>query len=97
MHRAQVVALRSLACGRAGPSITLPSAVLRSSAVELMGSGLDGVPFDRFINAVGELLQAPLPGGLKIAVEPVPLAQVEQAWARDDSGRRIVFTVEAPQ
>jgi hypothetical protein len=97
MHRAQVAALGSLACGRVGPNITLPSAVLRSSAVELMGSGIGSLPVDRFINAVGELLQAALPGGFKIAVEPVPLAQVEQAWARDDSGRRIVFTVEAPQ
>jgi NADPH:quinone reductase-like Zn-dependent oxidoreductase len=78
-----------------GPNITLPSAVLRSSAVELMGSGVGSVPTDRFINAVGELLQAALPSGFKIAVEPVPLAQVAQAWARDDSGRRIVFTVGA--
>ena len=62
-----------------------------------MGSGLGSVPPDRFINAVGELLQAALPGGFKIAVEPVPLAEVEQVWARDNSGRRTVFTVNAPQ
>jgi NADPH:quinone reductase-like Zn-dependent oxidoreductase len=77
-----------------GPNITLPSAVLRSSPVELMGSGLGSVPPDRFIAAVSGLLQAAVPGGFKIAAEPVPLAQVEQAWARD-GGQRIVFTVEA--
>jgi hypothetical protein len=41
-------------------------------------------------------LQAAVPGGFKIAAEPVPLAQVEQAWARD-GGQRIVFTVEPPK
>jgi NADPH:quinone reductase-like Zn-dependent oxidoreductase len=80
-----------------GPNITLPSAVLRSAPITLMGSGLGSVPTDRFIEAVGGLLQAAVPGGFKIAAEPVPLSEVEQAWERDDGGRRIVFTVDAPQ
>jgi len=32
-------------------------------------------------------------GSLKIAVEPIPLAEVETAWDRVEKGRRIVFTV----
>jgi len=32
-------------------------------------------------------------GSLTIDVEPVPLAEVETAWARSEKGRRTVFTV----
>ena len=31
---------------------------------------------------------------LKVAVAPVPLADIEGAWSRSEKGRRIVFTVE---
>jgi hypothetical protein len=77
------------------PEITLPSAVLRSSAIVLMGSGLGSLPPDRFLHAIGELLRATVPAGLKIAANPVPLSDVEQAWPRDDSARRTVFTLGA--
>ena len=77
----------------AGPNITLPSAALRSSAIELMGSGIGSIPFDRFVHAIDELLRATVPGGFAIATHPVPLSDVEQAWSRDDSAGRTVFTM----
>jgi NADPH:quinone reductase-like Zn-dependent oxidoreductase len=77
-----------------GPDITLPSAVLRSSAIELMGSGLGSVPFDLYVRCIRELLRATIPGGFKIAFNPVPLSEAEQAWPKDDSLRRTVFTVD---
>ncbi|HEX9169678.1 MAG TPA: zinc-binding alcohol dehydrogenase family protein [Roseiarcus sp.] len=73
--------------------ITLPSAALRSSAIVLMGSGIGSIPFDRFVHAIGEMLRAAVAAGLRIAVTPVPLSDVEQAWQRDDSAKRTVFTV----
>ncbi|HXY98438.1 MAG TPA: zinc-binding alcohol dehydrogenase family protein [Stellaceae bacterium] len=94
---AEAVPIRFVQVGSAsGPDITLPSAVLRSSAIELMGSGIGSIPLDRLVNAVGGLLQATLPGGFKIAARPVPLSDVEEAWPKDDSTRRTVFTVDAP-
>jgi NADPH:quinone reductase-like Zn-dependent oxidoreductase len=77
-----------------GPDITLPSAVLRSSAIELMGSGIGSIPLDRLVNATGALLQATVPGGFKIAATPMPLSDVEQAWPREDSTRRTVLVVD---
>ena len=77
-----------------GSDITLPSAVLRSSAIALMGSGLGSVPIERLVASIGELLRATAPGGFTIAAKPVPLSQVEQAWRDDDSARRTVFTVD---
>jgi len=88
------VPIRFVQVGSAsGPNITLPSAPLRSSAIELMGSGIGSIPLDRFVNAIDGLLQATVPGGFKIAAKSVPLSEVEQAWPNDDSARRTVFTV----
>jgi hypothetical protein len=76
-----------------GAEISLPGAVLRSSAIELMGSGIGSIPLERLVAAVRELMQAAAPAGLKIATTPTPLAEVERAWPVDDSRRRTVFTL----
>jgi NADPH:quinone reductase-like Zn-dependent oxidoreductase len=76
-----------------GPNITLPSAVLRSSAIELMGSGIGSVPLERFVHAIDGLLRASVRAGFAIAAKPAPLSDVEQAWRRDDGARRTVFTL----
>ena len=94
---AEAVPIRFVQVGAvSGPEITLPGAVLRSSAIELMGSGIGSVPLDRFVHCIGGLLQAAGPGGFRIAARPVPLSQVEQAWPEDDSARRTVFTLDGP-
>jgi NADPH:quinone reductase-like Zn-dependent oxidoreductase len=79
-----------------GPDIVLPSAALRSSAIVLMGSGIGSVPFDRFVDAIDGVLRAAVPAGFKIATTPVPLSEVDEAWLRDDSASRTVFTTGAP-
>jgi NADPH:quinone reductase-like Zn-dependent oxidoreductase len=76
-----------------GSDISLPSAVLRSSAIEMMGSGIGSIPFDRLLHAIGQLLRATVPGRFEIACKAVPLSEVEQAWPRDVSTQRTVFTV----
>jgi NADPH:quinone reductase-like Zn-dependent oxidoreductase len=76
-----------------GGDITLPSAVLRSSAIELMGSGIGSVRLERLIACIGDLLLAAPAAGFKIAVTPVPLSEVEQAWPKDDGQRRTVFLI----
>jgi NADPH:quinone reductase-like Zn-dependent oxidoreductase len=91
----EAVPIRFVQVGSAsGPDITLPSAVLRSSAIELMGSGIGSIPLARLVRCISELLQATVPGGFKIAAKAVPLSDVEQAWPNDDSTRRTVFTVD---
>jgi NADPH:quinone reductase-like Zn-dependent oxidoreductase len=76
-----------------GADITLPSAVLRSSAIELMGSGIGSVPHQRMLAAMRGLLDAAVPARLEIATCRVPLTEVEQAWTADDNRRRVVFTM----
>lgn len=74
-----------------GPTITLPSAALRSTAIELMGSGIGSIPMPRILDAITQLLNAVVPGGFQIATNPVPLAEVEQHWTDDESRERTVF------
>jgi NADPH:quinone reductase-like Zn-dependent oxidoreductase len=76
-----------------GPTITLPSATLRSIDLTLLGSGFGAVPLDGVLAAIPEVFDLAAKHILTIDVEPVPLAQVEEAWNRTDKGRRIVFTV----
>jgi NADPH:quinone reductase-like Zn-dependent oxidoreductase len=74
-----------------GDRIELPGAVLRSTAIELMGSGIGSVPLERLIQAIGGVLQAAAPGGLKIATQAIPLSAVAAAWNAKGDSRRTVF------
>ncbi|HEX8044812.1 zinc-binding alcohol dehydrogenase family protein [Rhizobium sp.] len=76
-----------------GADIKLPGAVLRSSAITLMGSGIGSIPLDRLFNATAELLRATVPSGFEIATTIAPLSDVEIAWPLDNSNRRTVFKV----
>lgn len=76
-----------------GRDITLPSAALRSSALQLMGSGIGSISWERLIQAIGDVLQSAVRGHLQIQTEAIPLADVEAAWAKDGSKSRIVFKI----
>lgn len=76
----------------AGKTITLPGATLRSIDLKLMGSGFGSVSLQGVLDAVPALFAMAAAGTLKVAVDPVPLADVEAAWNRKESGKRIVFT-----
>lgn len=75
-----------------GNSIDFPGAVLRSSGLELMGSGLGSLSNSGLVRVVGQLLAAVPAAGLTIDAEAVPLAEVESAWNRA-AASRLVFTL----
>ena len=76
----------------AGKTIVLPGAILRSIDLKLMGSGFGSFPLQQVLDAIPTLFTLAAAGTLKVAVEPVPLSDVESAWTRKDAGKRIVFT-----
>jgi NADPH:quinone reductase-like Zn-dependent oxidoreductase len=76
----------------AGKTITLPGATLRSIDLMLMGSGFGSASLEKLLAAIPDLFAMAAAGTLKIAVEPVPLTEVESAWSRTEKGRRIVLT-----
>jgi NADPH:quinone reductase-like Zn-dependent oxidoreductase len=93
---AEAVPIRFVQIGAvSGPDIMLPSAALRSSAIVLMGSGIGSIPFGRLVRAIDGVFRATVSAGLKVATNPVPLSDVEQAWMRDDSAGRAVLTIGA--
>lgn len=75
-----------------GQMISLPSGALRSSGLELLGSGLGSVSNEGLVQNIGELMKAIVPGRLKIAAQAVPLTQVAEAWS-GKTADRIVFTL----
>jgi len=73
----------------AGPAITLPAAVLRSTALTILGTA--GIPsWDVLTEAFQQVTNRAARGELRIETEPVPLAEIEEAWERDAQGRRLV-------
>lgn len=77
----------------AGKTISLAGAILRSIDLTMMGSGFGSVPLQRVLDAVPIFFSLAAAGTLRVSTEPVPLEEVESAWNRKESGKRIVFTV----
>ncbi len=76
----------------AGPAIRLPAAALRSSAVEIYGSGGGGiVPPKAIFEAIPQVWSLAAQGKLRIDIEKVPLADVGKVWRHDSKGRRVVL------
>jgi NADPH2:quinone reductase len=74
-----------------GGTITLPAAVLRSSGLQIMGTGIGTVPWSTILEAVPQVLQRVAAGELRVDTERVPLADVEKAWGRIAEGKRMVL------
>jgi NADPH:quinone reductase-like Zn-dependent oxidoreductase len=88
------VPIRFVQIGAAsGSDITLPGAALRSSALVLMGSGIGSIPLKGLVGAISGVLQAVVPGKLKIETKVVPLTDVEDTWNKDSGTSRVVFVV----
>ena len=75
----------------AGPTISLPAAVLRSTPLTILGTaGIPPMPV--LMDAMEQVLARGARGELRIETEAVPLAEVERAWQqKESSGRRIVL------
>ena len=76
-----------------GETISLSAALLRSSGLELMGSGLGSLSAAAIVESLKKMYEVAASTGLKIETEAVPLSEVETAWGRAESGRRMVFTI----
>jgi NADPH2:quinone reductase len=75
----------------AGPTITLPAQVLRSSGLELSGGGAGTTPLEAIMAALPQFIDRAASGELRVGVQQVPLAEVETAWQHGQRGRRLVL------
>lgn len=73
----------------AGPIISLPAAVLRSTALTILGTA--GMPArEVLVAAMHQVLAWGASGTIRIETEKIPLADIEQAWQRTERSRRLV-------
>jgi len=74
----------------AGPTISLPAAVPRSTALTILGTA--GIPArDVLADALRRVMAYAANGELQVDAERVPLAEIESAWQRHPPGRRLVI------
>ena len=74
-----------------GSTISLAGATLRSSGLEILGTGLGSSSDDDLVAGIGQFLKALATARFKISVDVHPLSDVERAWSRGE--KRLVFTV----
>ena len=71
-------------------SIELPGVALRSSAIQLMGSGIKSVPFPKLLDAVKNVFDAAVPAKLQIQTKKVSLSAIEENWGAPGKPRIVV-------
>lgn len=87
--RIRLVSIGSLA----GLAASIPSAALRSSGLEIYGSGGGSHSFQAIAETFPKLWSVAADGKIKIETEPVPLADVQEAWNRPETNGRLVFVI----
>ena len=75
----------------AGATIRLDAAALRSSGLELLGSGFGSASLEQIKIAVAEFFQAAVAAPFQFSMKTAPLSEVETLWNRVDPGTRLVF------
>jgi NADPH2:quinone reductase len=74
----------------AGPAISLPAAVLRSTALTILGTA--GIPpFNVLTEAFEKVMSLASSGDLHVDTERIPLEDIESAWERQQEGSRLVI------
>ncbi len=75
----------------AGPAISLPGATLRSSGLELLGSGFGSVSPEGIFRTLAAILDEAARAPFHFRTTPAPLSQVESLWNARDTEGRLVF------
>jgi NADPH:quinone reductase-like Zn-dependent oxidoreductase len=75
----------------AGPNISLNAATLRSSGLELLGSGSGSASLEEILQAVRNFLAEAEKSPFTISTKVVPLREIETAWNEPERGSRLVF------
>lgn len=75
----------------AGPTISLPAATLRSSGLEIVGSGFGSVSLDKLFQSLATFLEEAAKAPFRINIVAAPLCDVETLWNSPEPAGRIVF------
>lgn len=75
----------------AAPTIALPAATLRSSGLELLGSGFGSVSMEKLFAAVAAFVKSASERPFVVEAVAAPLRDVERLWNTPDQRGRVVF------
>ncbi|MGC2299764.1 MAG: zinc-binding alcohol dehydrogenase family protein [Acidobacteriaceae bacterium] len=73
----------------AGPDITLQAATLRSSGLELIGSGFGSVSMDKIFESLRSILQEAAKSPFRVKLTTAPLRDVEKLWNTPEDARLV--------
>jgi NADPH:quinone reductase-like Zn-dependent oxidoreductase len=75
----------------AGPTITLAGATLRSSGLELLGSGFGSASMEEIFRVLAEFFRVAAKAPFVTKIQPAALREVESLWNVPERGGRLVF------
>jgi NADPH2:quinone reductase len=75
----------------AGPNINLNAATLRSSGLELLGSGFGSASLNEILKAIADFFATIAINPMEFTYKTVPLSEVTNLWNTPDQGARLVF------
>jgi NADPH2:quinone reductase len=75
----------------AGSSVSLHAAILRSSGLELLGSGFGSASLDQIKLAIHDFFHAAVQQPFDFSLRTTPLSQVKELWNTPEQGVRLVF------
>jgi NADPH:quinone reductase-like Zn-dependent oxidoreductase len=75
----------------AGKTISLPAATLRSSGLELLGSGFGSASLDQLRQGLTEFFQVAAREPFQFHTKAAPLQEIETLWNYAEEGTRLVF------
>jgi hypothetical protein len=75
----------------AGATITLAGATLRSSGLELIGSGFGSASLAQIFAAVGEFFKEAAARPFDVQIKVADLKDVAAVWGETEKGARVVF------
>jgi len=76
-----------------GNTIPFSASAVRSTALEIIGSGLGSVSDVELVRSIGEAFAVAVPAGFQVDTEQVKMSLGESAWPRDYGKKRLVFTL----
>jgi NADPH:quinone reductase-like Zn-dependent oxidoreductase len=77
----------------AGGTLPLDSAILRSSGLEILGSGLGSSPIAHMAESFRGLFAAAATGRFVLETDVRPLSEVTERWGATGGERRLVFSI----
>jgi len=77
----------------AGPTISLAGTKLRSSGLEILGTGIGSSTNQELLRGIGGFFKVLAAGTFRVAMDVHPLSEVERSWRATSGDKRVVFTI----